>query len=124
MGKARSSTSKTLNSLWEPRTVRALARELADIAADALLVNGGPVRTPNSERIAAKIIRDGRRLDLATLVRRIQRNSLRLSHPRFAAQQVAAPIPAAALVESVVAALNRAWRFGKCRRSRLLSIAI
>jgi len=107
VAKDRSSTRKKLDALWEPRAVRRLARELADIAADALLVNGGPVRTPNSERIAAKIIRDGKRLDVATLVQQIQKNSLRLSHPRFAAQQVAAPIPAAALVESVVAALNQ-----------------
>ena len=107
MPKQKHSTRGTVDALWEPRTVRTLARELADIAADALLVNGGPVRTPSSERIAAKIIRDGKRLDLATLVRRIQKNSLHLSHPRFAAQQVAAPIPEAALVESVVAALNQ-----------------
>jgi L-2,4-diaminobutyrate decarboxylase len=32
---------------------------------------------------------------------------LALSHPRYGAQQVAAPIPAAALVESVVAAMNQ-----------------
>ncbi len=107
MPKEKSSTSRKVDALWDPRTVRQLARELADIAADALLVNDGPVRTPNSEGIAAKIIRDGKRSDLAALVRRIQQNSLRLSHPRFAAQQVAAPIPAAALVESVVAALNQ-----------------
>lgn len=107
MAKQKHSRRGKLDALWEPNTVRTLARELADIAADALLVNAGPVRTPNSERIAAKIIRDGKRLNLAALVRQVQRNSLRLSHPRFAAQQVAAPIPAAALVESVVAALNQ-----------------
>src|SRR5579871_945280 len=107
MAKDTRSTHKKLDALWEPRAVRRLARELADVAADALLVNGGPVRTPNSERITAKIIRDAKRIDLTTLVRRVQKNSLRLSHPRFAAQQVAAPIPAAALVESVVAALNQ-----------------
>jgi len=103
------------DALWQPAAVRKLARELAEIAADALLVNEGPVRTPQSERIAARIIQDGKRLDLAAVVRQIQRSSLRLSHPRFAAQQVAAPIPAAALVESVVAALNQslADRFKK-----------
>jgi len=41
------------------------------------------------------------------LTREVQQASLHLSHPRFAAQQVAAPIPAAALVESVVAGLNQ-----------------
>jgi len=100
-------TNSSVDALWEPAAVRKLARELSDVAADAMLVNGGPVRTPDSERIAARIIRDGKRLGLAALVRQIQKNSLRLSHPRFAAQQVAAPIPAAALVESVVSALNQ-----------------
>jgi L-2,4-diaminobutyrate decarboxylase len=49
--------------------------------------------------------KDGR--SLPTLVRAVQKASLHLSHPRYIAQQVAAPIPAAALVESVVAALNQ-----------------
>jgi glutamate/tyrosine decarboxylase-like PLP-dependent enzyme len=93
--------------LWRPAAVRKLARELADIAADALLVRGGTVRTPDSERIAAAIVRGARKSSLTALVRQVQKSSLRLSHPRFAAQQVAAPIPAAALVESVVAALNQ-----------------
>ena len=101
-----------LRDLWQPEVVRSLAREFADIAADALLLDGGPVRTPESERIASAILRSrvsrtGSKTDLAALVRRIQNASLHLSHPRFAAQQVAAPIPAAALVESVVAALNQ-----------------
>ena len=42
-----------------------------------------------------------------SLVREISEASLALSHPRYGAQQVAAPIPAAALVESVVGALNQ-----------------
>ncbi len=96
-----------MEALWRPTAVRKLARELADIAADALLVKGGPVRTPDSERIAAAILRGAGKSNLPALVRQIQKASLRLSHPRFAAQQVAAPIPAAALVESVVAALNQ-----------------
>jgi len=40
------------------------------------------------------------------VVREIVEASLHVCHPRFAAQQVAAPIPLAALVEPVVAALN------------------
>ncbi len=96
-----------IDVLWRPASVRKLARELADIAADALLVRDGPVRTPESERMAAKILGGTRKRDICSLVRQIQKTSLHLSHPRFAAQQVAAPIPAAALVESVVAALNQ-----------------
>ncbi len=42
-----------------------------------------------------------------SLVREIGEASLALSHPRYGAQQVAAPIPAAALVESAVGALNQ-----------------
>jgi L-2,4-diaminobutyrate decarboxylase len=95
-----------IDVLWRPASVRKLARELADIAADALLANDGAVRTPESERIAAEIL-GGTKRDIGSLVRHVQRASLHLSHPRFVAQQVAAPIPAAALVESVVAALNQ-----------------
>ena len=100
------SNQKRIDALWQPSTVRKLARDFADIAADSLLVSGGPVRTPGSERIAAAIIK-GTKRNLTAMVRQIQKASLRLSHPRFAAQQVAAPIPAAALVESVAAALNQ-----------------
>jgi L-2,4-diaminobutyrate decarboxylase len=94
-------------ALWKPAAVRRLARELADIAADALLPSDGPVRLPQSERTAARIAGDRKKVDLPSLVRRIQKASLHLSQRRYVAQQVAAPIPAAALVESVVAALNQ-----------------
>ena len=84
-----------------------MAREFADIAANALLVTDGPVRQPRSLQLARRLARmSHRELSPGKLVGEIQRNSLQLSHPRFAAQQVAAPIPAAALVESVVAAMN------------------
>jgi len=100
--------NKLVHQLWDPAVVRRTARELAEIAADALLCNDSPVRRPDSERIASRIIRDSsKNVDLMALVREVQQASLHLSHPRFAAQQVAAPLPAAALVESVVAALNQ-----------------
>jgi L-2,4-diaminobutyrate decarboxylase len=51
--------------------------------------------------------RDVTSSNLAAIVREIQEASLHLSHRRYLAQHVAAPIPAAALVESVVAALNQ-----------------
>lgn len=84
-----------------------MAREFADIAAEALLRSDGPVRQPGSAQLARRLARpSSAKLSPAKLVREIQQASLQLSHPRFAAQQVAAPIPAAALVESVVAAMN------------------
>jgi L-2,4-diaminobutyrate decarboxylase len=97
-----------IRELWRPDVVRSLARELAEIATDALVEHDGPVRSPGSDRLAAKIVRPRvRKPDLAALLREIQKASLHLSHPRYVAQQVAAPIPAAALVESVVAAMNQ-----------------
>ena len=99
---------EVIQNLWNPGAVRKLARELAALAAAALTVDGGPVRKPGSERLASKIIRRSRRkADLVGLVRDVREASLTLSHPRYGAQQVAAPIPAAALVESVVAAMNQ-----------------
>jgi len=99
---------EAIRKLWDPTLVRRLARELADVAADALTVAMGPVRKPHSEWWAAQIIQKaGKRSDIADLARSISRSSLTLSHPRYGAQQVAAAIPAAALVESVVAALNQ-----------------
>ena len=102
-----------VGKLWHPAAVRKLGRELADIAAKALLVEDGPVRNPGASQFAAKLARrPARNTNLSAVVREIQRASLQLSHPRYVAQQVAAPIPAAALVESVVAAMNQslaAW---------------
>jgi len=103
-----SANEETVRELWRPDAVRKLARELAEIATDTLVEQDGPVRRPGSHRLAAKIVRQGaKKPELAVLVREIQKASLHLSHPRYAAQQVAAPIPAAALVESVVAAMNQ-----------------
>lgn len=45
--------------------------------------------------------------NLASLIRDIWRSSLHLSHPSSLGQQNAAPIPAAALVKSVVGAINQ-----------------
>ena len=101
-------TEEIVQKLWQPATVRRLARELADVAAKALTVRGRPVRRPRADRLAAQIIRRAAKTpDLVSLVRVISEASLALSHPRYSAQQVAAPVPAAALVESVVAAMNQ-----------------
>jgi L-2,4-diaminobutyrate decarboxylase len=104
------STSKqeVIQKLWKPITVRKLALELAAVAARVLTAQDRPVRKPRAERLAGQILRPGRKTpNLVTLVREICEASLALSHPRYGAQQVAAPIPAAALVESVVAAMNQ-----------------
>lgn len=97
-----------IQKLWHPTEVRSLARELAEVASAALTVKDRPVRRPSADRLAARIFQRARETpDLVSLVRQICAGSLALSHPRYGAQQVAAPIPAAALVESVVAAMNQ-----------------
>lgn len=99
---------EVIGKLWGPRVVQRLARQLADIAAEALTVTGGHARVPGAERRATEIIHSaGKRPDLVSLAREVREASLALSHPRYGAQQVAAAIPAAALVESVVAAMNQ-----------------
>jgi hypothetical protein len=85
-------TEEIIHKLWQPATVRRLARELADVAATALTVKGRPVRRPRADRLAAQIIRRAAKTpDLVSLVRDISEASLALSHPRYGAQQVAAP---------------------------------
>ena len=96
-----------VRDLWRPEAVRKLARQLADVAAEALTANNGAVRKPNSEKLAAKILQQPEKSGLVQLARKVREASLATSHPRYAAQQVAAPIPAAALVESVAAAMNQ-----------------
>ena len=104
----KSKSEGVIQKLWEPTAVRRLARELADVAAKSLMVSGRPVRRPRADRLATQIIQRARKTpNLVSLVREISEGSLALSHPRYGAQQVAAPIPAAALVESVVAAMNQ-----------------
>jgi L-2,4-diaminobutyrate decarboxylase len=84
-----------------------LARQLATLAARELTRTDGPVRAPDCLAKIGSLLR--RRVtpeEIPSLVEGVVEASLHLCHPRFAAQQVAAPVPAAALVESVVAALN------------------
>jgi len=108
MQQTSSAYEQAICELWRPAAVRKLAREMADIAAEALAGQDGPVRRPGAEAMAARIVKlGGGSRGLAAVVREIERSSLHLQHPRYIAQQVAAPIPAAALVEPVVAALNQ-----------------
>lgn len=93
--------------LWAPARVRRLGRELADLAARELTRTGGAVRPPDFWARTQRLLRGGRALGVAARARALADASLHLNHPRYMAQQVAAPIPAAALVESLVAALNQ-----------------
>lgn len=92
---------------WNRAAVARLARELAAIAARELVRTGGPVRAPDFlPRTQALLRRRFTPAEIPAVVQEVVEASLHLCHPRFMAQQVAAPLPAAALVESVVAALN------------------
>jgi len=116
MRETSSDYENVIRDLWRPAAVRKLAREMADIAAEALGPQWGAVRRPGAEQMAARIVKgNGRSRGLTAVVREIQRASLHLAHPRYIAQQVAAPIPASALVEPVVAAMNQSlavWEMG------------
>ena len=94
---------------WEPTQVRRLARELADLAAAELTRDASSaVLPPDFGRRAKKILkRRFTAVEIPAIVRDLAEAGLHLNHPRYMAQQVAAPVPVAALVESVVAALNQ-----------------
>ncbi|MFB3923870.1 MAG: aspartate aminotransferase family protein [Terriglobia bacterium] len=95
------------SQVWNHRVVKRLATGLARLAAKELIRTGGPVRDPDClGKIRALLRREITPDKIVPVVSDFADASLHLSHPRFAAQQVAAPIPVAALVESVVAALN------------------
>jgi len=108
MTRTLASGQKLIEALWEPAAVRRVAGQFAEIAVDSLLGGRGAVRQPRSGARAARLLQEataGR--SAARIVRHIAQSSLRLAHPRYLAQQVAAPIPMAALSESVVGALNQ-----------------
>src|SRR6516162_1706405 len=99
---------EVVEELWDRAAARKAARQFGEIAVNALLGKGGAVRQPRSGTIASRLLREAaRRKSAAGLASEIQRLSLRLAHPRYLAQQVAAPIPIAALIESVAAAMNQ-----------------
>jgi hypothetical protein len=52
-----SSDESVIAELWDPVSTRKMARQFADIAADALLEKGGAVRQPGSQAMAARILR-------------------------------------------------------------------
>jgi L-2,4-diaminobutyrate decarboxylase len=93
--------------VWDRRLVSRLARDLASLAAKELTRTGGAVRDPEFLPHIKRLVRGGfASADVVPVVSEVVKSSLHLCHPRFSAQQVAAPVPVAALVESVVAALN------------------
>ncbi|MBI4164933.1 MAG: hypothetical protein HY508_04280 [Acidobacteria bacterium] len=95
------------DNVWDPREVERLARELAQIAVKELTRTGGPVRDPRFFTKAKRILRRPMTVrDIGKVVSQIAEASLHLNHPRYASHQVVAPVPVAALVESVVSALN------------------
>ena len=99
---------EVVEELWDRAAARKAARQFGETAVNALLGKGGAVRQPRSGTIASRLLREAAgSKNAARLVRQVQRLSLRLAHPRYLAQQVAAPIPMAALIESVVAAMNQ-----------------
>src|SRR5215468_7840650 len=76
-----SADESVIAELWDPVSTRKMARQFAEIAADALLERGGAVRQPGSQALATRILRwAARSKSLPGLVRRIQRSSLRLAH--------------------------------------------
>ena len=108
MKRTLASGEDVIEELWDGAATRKIARQFAEIAVAALLEKGGAVRQPRSDAIATRMVRGAARSKSASrLVRQIRRLSLRLAHPRYLAQQVAAPIPMAALIEPVVAAMNQ-----------------
>jgi L-2,4-diaminobutyrate decarboxylase len=108
MKRTLASVEDVIEELWDGATTRKVARQFTEIAVAALLEKGGAVRQPRSGAIAARVLRGAAQSKSASrLVRQIRRLSLRVAHPRYLAHQVAAPIPMAALVEPVVAAMNQ-----------------
>lgn len=96
------------DDLWRPRDVQRLAREFADLAAAELTRSAGPVRPADFVARTRRLLRHGATPNrLPAAARAVAEAGLHINHPRYMAQQVAAPIPAAALVESLVAALNQ-----------------
>ncbi|MBS0394242.1 MAG: hypothetical protein JSR54_06410, partial [Proteobacteria bacterium] len=75
---------RLIRELWHPATTRRLARELAGLAADTLLLRRGPVRPPGSAARARRIVAEAATpASVVRLARQIQQASLKVSHPRF-----------------------------------------
>jgi len=94
---------------WNQAELRRLGRSLADWAVAELTQNGaGPVRAADFERRARILLRT--RVSPSKVpawMRQLAAAGMRVNHPAYMAQQIPAPIPLAALVESAVSTLNQ-----------------
>lgn len=94
---------------WDRAELLRLAHAFADLATDELTQSdAGAVRRPDFLRRARRLLRaSGSPAAAPRRLRELAEASVRLNHPCSMAQQICAPIPLAALVESFVAALNQ-----------------
>jgi L-2,4-diaminobutyrate decarboxylase len=93
--------------LWNSKWLRRQARELSTLAAQEMTRRNSAIRVPDCSARVQKLLRSRVTPEtVSRVVAEIAALSLHLANPRYVAQQVAAPLPLAALVESVVAALN------------------
>jgi L-2,4-diaminobutyrate decarboxylase len=98
-----------LAQAWDTAALRRLGRAFSDLAVEELTQgDGGPVRHPEflARTRALLRVRGGAR-QTPGWMRELAGASLHQSHPCAMAQQISAPLPLAALVESLVAALNQ-----------------
>jgi L-2,4-diaminobutyrate decarboxylase len=87
--------------------VERLGREFARLAARELTRTAGPVRDPLFyPKVNEMLRRPATSRNAARLLSDFAAASLHLNHPLYASHQVVAPVPIAALAESVTAALN------------------
>ncbi|HWG37912.1 MAG TPA: aminotransferase class I/II-fold pyridoxal phosphate-dependent enzyme [Terriglobales bacterium] len=97
------------DSAWEPAALRRLGRAFSDLAVAELTQSGsGPVRPPEFLRRARRALASPLAAQSAAAwTAALGRASLRVNHPCFMAQQIAAPVPLAALAETWVGAMNQ-----------------
>lgn len=103
------STKDWISRAWNPTQLRRLGRAFSDLAVAELCRGSGPVRAPDFLQRTRALLRHARggAERAPAWLRELCAASLHQSHPRALAQQICAPVPLAALAESVVAALNQ-----------------
>lgn len=104
-----SSTEDWIARAWNPAQLRRLGRAFSDLAVAELCRSDGPVLAPDFLKRTRALLRHARggAERAPAWLRELCAASLHQSHPRAMAQQICAPVPLAALAESVVAALNQ-----------------
>ncbi|HEY7856750.1 MAG TPA: aminotransferase class I/II-fold pyridoxal phosphate-dependent enzyme [Terriglobales bacterium] len=98
-----------LRQAWDKASLRRLGRAFSDWTVNELtLGGGGPVRPPDFHARARALTRlKGTAANSPAWLRQLGAAGMHINHPAFMAQQVAAPIPLAAMIESAVATLNQ-----------------